>query len=125
MITTVKDASWWYGNSCGANVACTKNDVDVWNAVVNHWDKRDSFIWFPETTLFVNTGVGGSHSLQNDFQRSYVISHEFGHIFGLDDGFSYDCNKSIMHAGKGTCGITIFWPQQVDRDTVTNIANNG
>ena len=78
-----------------------------------------------KTTLFVNTGAGGSHSLQNDFQRSYVISHEFGHIFGLDDGFSYDCNKSIMHAGKGTCGITIFWPRQIDRDAVTTIANNG
>ncbi len=123
--TTVKDANWAFANACGSNVACTKNDVDVWNPVVGHYDKRNSYIWFPEKTLYTNTTSSGPHPWHNDAQRAYVVSHEFGHVFGLNDGTGTMCNTSIMHAGKGGCGISIFWPQQIDRDSVVNIANNG
>ena len=141
--TFVKDANWWYANPClpnsaGQDQACTKNDVDVWNAVVGHWDKADGFIFFPERALYTNTTTSGPHPRQNNSQRAYVISHEFGHIFGLDDGgYQNDtlCDLSIMHAGKTSrvngvlvgCvnSITVFWPRQIDRDAVTTIANNG
>lgn len=118
---SIKYANWYYGSPCG-NIACTMNDADVWNPVVGHWDKRDSYVFFPERTLYMS-----DHTWQYSTQRSYVISHEFGHVFGLADGTSNTlCSQSIMHAGKGTCGtITIFWPQQIDRDSVVSIATNG
>lgn len=125
--TTIKDPNWWYANACGSNVACTKNDVDVWNSVVGHWDKRDSYIWFPERTLYYSDRFNsdGTHPWHNHYQRAYVVSHEFGHVFGLDDGTGDMCDLSIMHAGKGNCPINIFWPQRIDRDSVVSIADNG
>jgi hypothetical protein len=123
--TTIKYGNWIYANACGANVACAKNDVDVWNPVVGHWDKRDSYLWFPEKTLYYTSSynANGSHPWHNDFQRAYVVSHEFGHVFGLGDGgWSGDtlCKSSVMHAGKGACGATayVYWPQTIDRDSV-------
>lgn len=121
---SVKDARWFYGDPCG-NIACTMNDGDVWNAIAGHYDKRDSYVFFPERTLYVNISSGGNHAWQNDSQRAYVISHEFGHVLGLADGTGDLCDKSIMHAGKSSCStIKIFWPQQIDRDSVVRIANN-
>ncbi|WP_322489341.1 hypothetical protein [Chloroflexus sp.] len=124
---TTPQAAWnWVGGGspCG-NVACEDNRVLVFNPVIGHNDSRDSYIWFPERTLYIQQ-ADGSHILHNDSQRAYVVSHEFGHVLGLADGPNTQCAQSIMHAGKGTCvPIAIFWPQQIDRDSVTNIANNG
>lgn len=129
--TKNKDANWWYANPCplsstGKDQACTKNDVQVYNSLVKHYDYRDGFIWFPERALYLMdqyTNVG-THPYQTDTQRAFVVSHEWGHIFGLNDGGGDLCNQSIMHAGKGGCGISIFWPQGIDRDSVTKTANN-
>lgn len=122
---SIQYTNWYYASPCG-NMACTKNDVAIWNSTVNHWDRRDSYVFFAERNLYVNTQTGGNHAWHNDSQRAYVISHEFGHVFGLADGTGDLCNQSIMHAGKGNCGtITIFWPRQIDRDSVINIATNG
>lgn len=125
--TSIKAANWIYANACGYNVACAKNDVQVYNPIISHYDYRDGFIWFPEKTLYyVDQYTGSStHPYHNDSQRAYVVSHEWGHIFGLNDGGGDLCSQSIMHAGKSGCGISIFWPQQIDRDSVTNTANNG
>ncbi len=115
---SIKHTGWWAASPCG-NTSCTSNSRQVWNPVVNHYDQADSLVYFRKASpgLYVN-----NTTWESDTQRSWLISHEFGHVFGLDDGGG-DCATTIMHYW-GNC-YKIFWPSQQDRDTVTSIADNG
>ncbi len=56
----------------------------------------------------------------------HTVSHEFGHMLGLADGSSGNCqNNSIMHPAYKCAGNTTFeWPTSNDRSAVTTIANS-
>lgn len=121
---SIKYANWISASPCG-NISCEDNQVLIYNSSVGHYDSRDSLIWFQENKLY-----NADHTLRSNEQRSFIISHEFGHMLGLaDGGGSGDtlCNSSIMHAGKGSCGTTpfVYWPTSIDRDTAVNNANGG
>ena len=79
--------------------------------------KSHSYVWFPEASLYTSTHAEVANP-------QWVISHEFGHVLGLNDGNGDNCLGSIMHAGKGGCGIdpSILWPSRADRVSVLNIA---
>lgn len=103
--------------SFAGNQACTRNTIPIYNATVNHTDLAYSYVWFPEAALYTSTHAEVANP-------QWVISHEFGHVLGLNDGNGDNCLGSVMHAGKGECGIdpSILWPSRADRVSVLNIA---
>ncbi len=121
---SIKYPYWLQASPCG-NISCEDNQALVYNSTVGHYDSRDSLIWFQENKLY-----NADHTLRSNEQRSFIISHEFGHALGLaDGGASGDtlCRSSVMHAGKGSCGQIpyVYWPTSIDRNTAINIANGG
>ncbi len=124
---SVADPNWVGGAAPCGNVSCQSNQTRVFNNAVGHWDHHDSIIWFRRDALY--TLVNGVWQRRSHEQRSFIVSHEFGHAFGLADGGQQGdtlCLKSVMHAGKGVCGQVpqVFWPTQIDRDSVTNVIFN-
>jgi hypothetical protein len=113
-------ATWARLSPCG-NISCTSNENVVYNPVMGHDDATWSYVWFQENRLYLP-----DHSYHTDAQRSFIISHEFGHVLGLGDGgWQGDtlCNSSIMHDGKGVCapdGVSVVWPLRIDRVSVMN-----
>lgn len=121
------DPNWVGGASPCGNISCEDNQTRVFNNAVQHWDHHDSIIWFKRDALY--SLVGGVWQRRSNEQRSFIVSHEFGHAFGLNGGGQPGdqlCLRSVMHAGKGVCGQQpqVFWPTQIDRDTATNIIFN-
>lgn len=116
--------NWISASPCG-NISCQDNQVLIYNNSVGHYDSRDSLIWFQERALY-----NSDHTLRSNEQRSFIISHEFGHALGLADGGAPGdtlCGSSVMHAGKGSCGTTpyVYWPTAIDHETVINNAYGG
>lgn len=121
------DPNWVGGAAPCGNISCEDNQTRVFNNAVGHWDHHDSIIWFQRGALY--TLVNNVWQRRSNEQRSFIVSHEFGHAFGLADGGQQGdalCLKSVMHAGKGVCGQQpqVFWPTQIDRDSVTNVIFN-
>jgi hypothetical protein len=106
---------------CGASVSCTRQ----YTALYTHGGYTD----YAYGNIFIKTSHLNDTSLPQTYR--HTISHEFGHLLGLQDGnlpnSSY-CNapynqNSIMHpAYYCPSNTTLEWPSSLDRSAVASIA---
>jgi hypothetical protein len=101
--------AWCGGYSCVALVGPVPSQSDI-----DHYQWANVYT----ETAHINGGPSEYHQL---------ISHEFGHVVGLKDpNYFGDCaSVSIMHTFSTAYGCPYReFPYQIDKDTVTSIADN-
>lgn len=71
-------------------------------------------------------GYLNSIDIASSSVRAYkhVVSHESGHMFGLWDPQTVTCPGSVMHSVHYECNTDYYYPQAIDRETVSTLANS-
>jgi hypothetical protein len=112
----------------GSRTGLVCPDYNIWVSITNNapctGDASCARLhsWANNTTTGHREATGARvylrpwHIEDDGFYR-HVVSHEFGHVFGLADGGG-PCPESVMHDKYYGCSVNLHYPSDLDRASV-------
>ena len=120
----IQESAAAWNNTVGTNITVTSSSTSVYTCMVGSFYDDD---WYGLTTSYVSNGITVKAEIQinartcsnSDTTRKSTITHEIGHLLGLNDNPPIGANYSLMNHDRNR--DMVYVPQPYDISNVKYI----